>query len=964
MAKYNYIVNQVSSSAINEELIFDPSVENLIDEFSINTFFDQPKHTLKLQIYSLDGSIVYEDKNYTKYAQLLNAASAGQSGASNITIDPVRDAVDNGFETGDVNLVYSFLNNPFSTSKFGGTFFLESISPDRLEIRALSQNLTDQELLQYTKAFKDKVLTSNYFSEFYVNFDNSITALGINVESEIIGKGASLVLKLNTPLDGSININDVFNVSEVVSDTLAFNVVAEVLEEKVKTEYLKGPNFNVEITEENKNSTEYLNYNELFSYPVTSSYYELYSLFNDKSAQIAINHEEYSDFIHFSSAEERLRNFKYKLDLIHSHEDNLQLINSGGYSGTGISGSREYYDGLIKGVLDNFDHYDRYLYYESGSKAWPKTNISRPYSNQRSTESESISWFASEITSASNYDNSNFDILTNTVPAFLREDSNNEPYLMFIHMIGQHFDNMWIYFKAVADKYDADNRLDFGVSKDIVRSAVESFGIKLDTSGINNENLFSMFTGESIITGSELITSQSIILSGSDNQHLQPVPKDHYQKEIYKRIYHNIPLLIKSKGTERGLRALINCYGIPDDILTINVLGGQKKSEYPYYGPQSETTSSLERIRLDSTGSILTGSTLSTYAPIGQKEKIYSDDQNVVEVGFNLAANVDAYIKTKLTGSFNIDDYIGDPRINYSSSYDKLNHLVDPILQSGATWEDITDLWNNTGLRWDDYVTYTNDPFAFIRLIKFFDTTLFRTIKQFIPGRSIANTGLIIKPHKLNRSKAKQVQVSFTNEQHTGSIDTAFITGSDGGAFGVASKVPFTTNYTSRITVPVGQIERSISDESPRYTGEFSGSLVIATDGELNSANPFKKQAQPILEFDITVFNLSLPIPPACIITLEGIYVDESFTLSVAGSGTIGITYPTITTVSGSATYNHDFDDFEYFTMFATQTYPFEFQGWYHTTGPSSGSLITTSNPVSIYYENDYSGIEAKFTDT
>ena len=964
MAKYNYIVNQVSSSAINEELIFDPSVENLIDEFSINTFFDQPKHTLKLQIYSLDGSIVYEDKNYTKYAQLLNAASAGQSGASNITIDPVRDAVDNGFETGDVNLVYSFLNNPFSTSKFGGTFFLESISPDRSEIRALSQNLTDQELLQYTKAFKDKVLTSNYFSEFYVNFDNSITALGINVESEIIGKGASLVLKLNTPLDGSININDVFNVSEVVSDTLAFNVVAEVLEEKVKTEYLKGPNFNVEITEENKNSTEYLNYNELFSYPVTSSYYELYSLFNDKSAQIAINHEEYSDFIHFSSAEERLRNFKYKLDLIHSHEDNLQLINSGGYSGTGISGSREYYDGLIKGVLDNFDHYDRYLYYESGSKAWPKTNISRPYSNQRSTESESISWFASEITSASNYDNSNFDILTNTVPAFLREDSNNEPYLMFIHMIGQHFDNMWIYFKAVADKYDADNRLDFGVSKDIVRSAVESFGIKLDTSGINNENLFSMFTGESIITGSELITSQSIILSGSDNQHLQPVPKDHYQKEIYKRIYHNIPLLIKSKGTERGLRALINCYGIPDDILTINVLGGQKKSEYPYYGPQSETTSSLERIRLDSTGSILTGSTLSTYAPIGQKEKIYSDDQNVVEVGFNLAANVDAYIKTKLTGSFNIDDYIGDPRINYSSSYDKLNHLVDPILQSGATWEDITDLWNNTGLRWDDYVTYTNDPFAFIRLIKFFDTTLFRTIKQFIPGRSIANTGLIIKPHKLNRSKAKQVQVSFTNEQHTGSIDTAFITGSDGGAFGVASKVPFTTNYTSRITVPVGQIERSISDESPRYTGEFSGSLVIATDGELNSANPFKKQAQPILEFDITVFNLSLPIPPACIITLEGIYVDESFTLSVAGSGTIGITYPTITTVSGSATYNHDFDDFEYFTMFATQTYPFEFQGWYHTTGPSSGSLITTSNPISIYYENDYSGIEAKFTDT
>ncbi len=963
MTKYNYIITPVSASSVDQGLIFDQSIESLVDEFSINSFFDESKHTLKLQIYSLDGTIVFEDSNYTKYAQLQNAGSAGKQGATNITIDPVKDAADNGFEGGDVNVVYSFFNNPFSLSKFGGNFFIESISPDRTEIRALSQNLTDQEVLQYTAAFKDKILTSTYFSEFYVNFKDNITALGINVESETIEKGAALVLKLSEPLNGVLNINDTFTVSEVVSDTLAYRVTAEIVEGKEKTKFLKGPNFYIELTEENKNSTEYFNYNELFSYPVTSSYYELFSLFNEKSAQIAIDHTDYSDFIHFSSAEERLRNFKYKLDLIHSHEDNLNLINSGSYSGTGISGSRDYYDGLIKGIVDNFDHYDRYLYFESGSNAWPKTTTTRPYVNQRSNTNEAITYFNNQITSASNYDVQNFDILINTIPTFIREDSNNEPYLMFVHMIAQHFDNLWIYFKAVSDKYDADNRLDFGVSKDLVRSAIESFGIKQDTSGKNNENLFSIFTGEGIITGSELITSQSIILSGSGNQHLQPVPQDHYQKEIYKRIYHNIPLLVKSKGTERGLRALINCYGIPDDILSINVLGGQKVTSYPYYGPQGETTSSLGRIRLDTTGSILTGSTLSTYAPIYQKEKTYSDDQNVVEVGFNLAANVDAYIKTKLTGSFNIDDYIGDPRANYSGSYEELNALVDPILQSGATWEDITDLWSSTKLKWDDYITYTNDPFAFIRLIKFFDTTLFRTIKQFLPGRAIANTGLIIKPHKLNRSKAKQVKVSYTNEQYTGSIPVATITGSDGGSFGIGSKIAFTTNYTSNLTTPIGTIVRGITDESPKLTGEFSGSLVIATDGELNTANPFKKQVQPILEFDITVFNLSLPIPPACIITLEGIYLDESFTFSVTGTGTIDITYPTTLSISGSATYNHDYDDFEYFTMFATPTYPFEFQGWYSTTGPNSGSLISNSNPISIYYENDYGGIQAKFID-
>jgi hypothetical protein len=51
-----------------------------------------------------------------------------------------------------------------------------------------------------------------------------------------------------------------------------------------------------------------------------------------------------------------------------------------------------------------------------------------------------------------------------------------------------------------------------------------------------------------------------------------------YDKEVFKRIYHNLPLLYKAKGTEPGLRALINCYGIPDTILRISETGGADKS--------------------------------------------------------------------------------------------------------------------------------------------------------------------------------------------------------------------------------------------------------------------------------------------------------------------------------------------------------------------------------------------------
>jgi hypothetical protein len=47
--------------------------------------------------------------------------------------------------------------------------------------------------------------------------------------------------------------------------------------------------------------------------------------------------------------------------------------------------------------------------------------------------------------------------------------------------------------------------------------------------------------------------------------------------ETYKRIYHNLPYILKKKGTPEGLRALITSYGIPDTILRINEFGGKNK---------------------------------------------------------------------------------------------------------------------------------------------------------------------------------------------------------------------------------------------------------------------------------------------------------------------------------------------------------------------------------------------------
>lgn len=945
MINIKYNIKELLSGSVYPDTLLDASQDKIVDSFELNKKFASNKNFIRLEICSLDGVPIVIDKNFTDYSLLQNAQQAGADGASVVSLDPIGDIESNSLKGSDLILKYRFLDNIYSEKNESPELFIKELSPDRTELKIFSNTLSEEKLENYTTDFQKNLSTSNTFNEFYlVAGDQFIDLFNIKYLNN------SVVVKLKEALPSTITTNTVVDILEEISEPKVYECIAEVLEEKPKLQKLKGPNFSLELNDKKSNTTEFLNYNELFSYPVTGSYYELYSLFNERSAQIAINHNDYSDFIHFSSAEERLRNFKYKLDLIHSYQDSSYSASLSGLDLPGISGSTEYYDNLITGIVNNFDHYDRFLYYESGSYSWPKTSNSRPFIPQRSTTNKATSWYSIQLSSASNYDVTNFDLLTNTVPTFIREDSNNEPYLMFIHMIAQQFDNLWIYFKAVSDKYDNDNRLNFGISKDLVKDAIESFGVRLYDSNASLDNLFSSFVGETYNTGSEIISSSITATSGS-NSYLQPVPKDSYQKEVYKRIYHNLPYLIKTKGTQRGLRALINCYGIPDNILSIRTSPAVKPGTDDFFGPIPFASHSKDSIRLDNTGSILTGSTLSPFTSMLEKDIRYTNDSHEVHVGFNINQDTNKTIRNRATGSFNIDDYIGDPRISSQSEYHALNSLSTKILnEEGINWEDITTTWSDSYAQWDfdDELVFSRSPKGFVRLLKFFDNSLFKQIKDFLPARTVAATGLIVEPHILNRSKAPTPTVSFTNEIHTGSILIGKVTGSDGGSFPFAASQSYTTNYSSSVVSPVGRVQRNVTGEEVRITGEFSGSFLIVQDGELNKNNSLKKSAQPLITMDLTAFFQSDPIPPSCTIALKVEYFGDYYRIlqSGSGTGTISQTYPVSIGATGSLGLVHDYDVYEFFTLEATATYPSTFDGWY--TGSSAGSLITSSTTLTV----------------
>ena len=63
--------------------------------------------------------------------------------------------------------------------------------------------------------------------------------------------------------------------------------------------------------------------------------------------------------------------------------------------------------------------------------------------------------------------------LYNTIPEYLRDDPSNQNYELFVDMVAQQYDNVWLYTKDLTNRFNADNRLDYGISKDLV-STLES----------------------------------------------------------------------------------------------------------------------------------------------------------------------------------------------------------------------------------------------------------------------------------------------------------------------------------------------------------------------------------------------------------------------------------------------------------------------------------------------------------
>ena len=140
-------------------------------------------------------------------------------------------------------------------------------------------------------------------------------------------------------------------------------------------------------------------------------------------------------------------------------------------------------------------------------------------------------------------------------------------------MIGHHFDILYTYINALTHTYYPEEQPKLGVDKDILFQVAESMGWKL----ANGRQASSLWQYKLGVDANGQYMSTGSLFSKSDEE---------ITTEIWRRVVNNLPYLLKTKGTTRSIKALMNIYGIPQTLLSIREYGG------PH--PDAETPALIE----------------------------------------------------------------------------------------------------------------------------------------------------------------------------------------------------------------------------------------------------------------------------------------------------------------------------------------------------------------------------------
>lgn len=574
--------NQINASR------FDDVDLNIL---STTTYSVLPKNKelfLESHVYTINGS--YLTSLYQSKYETVSSETVRSSSNKFLAVDVLENLNSVGLDRGQFKIVYNFFDNilgNFNSKKI----FIKEISPSRKEIRLQLTDNTDAGLLAGLRNLIDSWEASKNdgrFRTFVLNLGANQTYQITNMYAPVNKAYPELVIRLYGILPMSVIEKTECWISEQLIDPVAVSVseISKYIEKTFNTLY---PNFEVNTDSDWSVATGYKSWEDLLGTNVSTSQQIIDSYFSSGSLGMKLNisYRYFDNFVHYSSAVERVKNFKYKLSMIEYFTSKIQsllLINGGDIAAVNLN---DYYEKRNK-VVNSFDDFEKYLFFESTESQlyshydtsssispWPKdpsssdlhwgelyhmwSEISVAWS-ATITGSDAYSYFLQQaainsdtgieyyndlLEKAEIYDRFNIHKLRNSIPFHVQSSDDNDQYVLFVDMIGQHFDILWTYINHLTTISSREEHPKDGMPVDLLPHVAESMGFPL----INGKSISDLWkyalgvdeNGEILQTGIDGITT----LPDSDNT-----------KETWRRLVNNLPLILKTKGTSRSIKAL------------------------------------------------------------------------------------------------------------------------------------------------------------------------------------------------------------------------------------------------------------------------------------------------------------------------------------------------------------------------------------------------------------------------
>ena len=409
----------------------------------------------------------------------------------------------------------------------------------------------------------EQIIISSWETDKWTLSKKSEDNLG-NVYVKPADEIESYILKLYSPLNANIVNNSTLWVTKLMSNPLIETIVLNE-QDNLSCPPIKGPNFGIDVDYIKGQSTNFESLDNLILSGSTTSNQLVQTYLSSSLVDTSNLNIEYvssstylwDNFVHFSSAKERVDNFVYKAQLIESYEEAIQNAQTASWSSSLNSKQQvEKYEIKTNQLLGGFDGFENFLYTPS-SNSWPYNgNIKR-----LSTSNEVSVWYENIIELAAIHDNNNPNWVQNNIPQYIVNNGENESLLLFFSMIGHHFDNIYYHTKAIERSRGLGYKSKDGISDKLLFDTLKSFGWDAHNLAAD-EKLWKYVFGMD---------------SEGTTQEANPAKQRTY--EVWRRIVNNLPYLLKHKGTRRGVYALLSCYGIPSSNLSILEFGGPEVTE-------------------------------------------------------------------------------------------------------------------------------------------------------------------------------------------------------------------------------------------------------------------------------------------------------------------------------------------------------------------------------------------------